>query len=188
MFTNKKDPDYNKISLNDFSDDSSSGDEEYGRGIPNRSRNNNNNRNDHGAEQEDDFVNNTGSLSSTSTSSSPMHRQQQLMQQQDQGLEMLAQSAERLGTLSMAIHDELGQQNKMLEEMDQDLDEAQEHLGYVTRKTKEVSIETSILYACVSFWTLHSHRTLSLPLSLFLCLSRAYTHPHDVCGFTICTF
>ena len=40
-------------------------------------------------------------------------RQQQLMmRQQDEGLEMLGQSAERLSQISMGIHEELGQQNK----------------------------------------------------------------------------
>ncbi len=40
-------------------------------------------------------------------------RQQQLMmRQQDEGLEMLGQSADRLSQISMGIHEELGQQNK----------------------------------------------------------------------------
>jgi hypothetical protein len=64
-------------------------------------------------------------------------RQQQLFAEQDQGLEMLGQSAERLGKMSMAIHEELGFQNKMLDEMEADLNEAGENLDFVTRKTKE---------------------------------------------------
>jgi len=60
------------------------------------------------------------------------------MQKQDQGLEMLSQSAERLGQMSMNIHDELNQQNMMLDDMDQDLEEAGENLDLVTRKTKEL--------------------------------------------------
>ena len=40
-------------------------------------------------------------------------RQQRLqMKQQDEGLEMLSQSADRLGQLSLGIHEELGNQNK----------------------------------------------------------------------------
>ena len=35
-----------------------------------------------------------------------------MMKQQDQGLEMLSQSADRLSTISMGIHEELGHQNK----------------------------------------------------------------------------
>jgi len=66
-----------------------------------------------------------------------LRRQQEQLQRQDEGLEMLGQSAERLGKMSLAISEELGQQNKMLDEMDQDLDQAGENLDYVTRKTKE---------------------------------------------------
>jgi len=51
---------------------------------------------------------------------------------------MLSQSAERLGQMSMNIHDELNQQNMMLDDMDQDLEEAGENLDLVTRKTKEL--------------------------------------------------
>lgn len=38
--------------------------------------------------------------------------QQMMMKQQDEGLEMLGQSAERLSKISMGIHEELGHQNK----------------------------------------------------------------------------
>jgi hypothetical protein len=69
---------------------------------------------------------------------SSIQRQQQQMKQQDEGLEMLGQSADRLGQMSMNISEELGFQNKMLDEMDQDLDEANENLDFVTRKTKEM--------------------------------------------------
>jgi methyl-accepting chemotaxis protein len=118
MFSsNNKNPDYRKISLDEFSDDSS--------------------------EDEQDFVNRPSASRSSSNhghysdDAGGMQRQQQLMQQQDHGLEMLAQSAERLGNLSMAISDELNQQNQMLDDMDRDLDEAGNNLDYVTQKTKE---------------------------------------------------
>jgi ABC-type transport system involved in cytochrome c biogenesis ATPase subunit len=67
-----------------------------------------------------------------------IQRQHEQMRQQDEGLEMLGQSADRLGQMSMTISEELGFQNKMLDEMDQDLDEANENLDFVTRKTKEM--------------------------------------------------
>ena len=35
-----------------------------------------------------------------------------MMKKQDEGLEMLGQSAARLGELSMNIHEEIGHQNK----------------------------------------------------------------------------
>lgn len=77
------------------------------------------------------------------------------MQKQDQGLEMLSQSAERLGQLSMGIHDEIHQQNNMLNEMDNDLETAGENLDIITKKTKEM-IEKSggknncLLILCLS--------------------------------------
>jgi hypothetical protein len=52
------------------------------------------------SDDDDDFVRNH------------LRKQQQQLEQQDKGLEMLSQSAERLGQLSMNIHEELGQQNK----------------------------------------------------------------------------
>lgn len=62
---------------------------------------------------------------------------QQLMRKQDEGLDILATSVERLGQLSMGISEELGQQNKMLDSMETDLDTAGENLDLVTRKTQE---------------------------------------------------
>ena len=59
------------------------------------------------------------------------------MEQQDQGLDMLSVSVERLGQLSLGISEEMGQQNKMLDSMETDLDTATEDLDLVTRKTKE---------------------------------------------------
>ena len=60
------------------------------------------------------------------------------LKRQDEGLEMLSQSAERLGKMSMTISEELGQQNQMLDEMDSDLGQASENLDMVTRKTREL--------------------------------------------------
>ena len=62
---------------------------------------------------------------------------QELMRKQDEGLDILATSVERLGQLSMGISEELGQQNKMLDSMETDLDTAGENLDLVTRKTQE---------------------------------------------------
>lgn len=59
------------------------------------------------------------------------------MEQQDQGLDMLSVSVQRLGQLSMGISEEMGHQNKMLDSMEVDLDTATEDLDLVTRKTKE---------------------------------------------------
>lgn len=60
------------------------------------------------------------------------------MARQDEGLEMLAQSAQRLGQMSTTITQELDYQNKMLDEIDEGLDTATDNLDLVTRKTKEM--------------------------------------------------
>lgn len=85
-----------------------------------------------------------------------MQQQKLQMQRQDQGLEMLSQSAARLGELSMGIHDELNQQNQMLDDMEKDLEDAGENLDMITKKTKEL-IEKSggkgncMLIVCLTF-------------------------------------
>lgn len=60
------------------------------------------------------------------------------MKQQDEGLDMLSESVQRLGQLSTGISEELGHQNKMLDSMETDLETAGEELDIVTQKTKEL--------------------------------------------------
>ena len=59
------------------------------------------------------------------------------MKKQDEGLDMLSASVLRLGEMSMGISEELGQQNKMLDSMETELDEAGENLDFVTRQTQD---------------------------------------------------
>ena len=63
---------------------------------------------------------------------------QVLMKMQDAGLDALSESVLRLGEMSNGISDELGQQNKMLDSMETDLDTAGEELDIVTRSTKQL--------------------------------------------------
>ena len=66
-------------------------------------------------------------------------RTQQLeLQKQDEGLDMLTESANRLGTLSLGIHEELNSQNMMLDDMENELDKATTNLNIVTRKTRDL--------------------------------------------------
>lgn len=67
----------------------------------------------------------------------PMMSQQELLKQQDEGLELLGQSADRLNKMSTMISDELMQQNQMLGDMEESLDDAADTLSYVTNKTKQ---------------------------------------------------
>lgn len=70
--------------------------------------------------------------------SDQIRNQRQQLKQQDEGLDMLSKSADRLGALSLGISEELGQQNKMLDEMETDLDKTTQRLYFVTQKTKEM--------------------------------------------------
>ena len=75
---------------------------------------------------EDDFI------------SRQVRQQQMEMKKQDEGLEMLTESANRLGTLSLGIHEELNSQNRMLDDMENDLENATSNLEIVTKKTKDM--------------------------------------------------
>ncbi len=57
-----------------------------------------------------------------------------LMQHQDETLDELDAAVTRVGRMADGIHDEIGQQHKMLTEMESDLDEAEQQLGLVMGK------------------------------------------------------
>jgi syntaxin 6 len=57
-----------------------------------------------------------------------------LMQHQDETLDELDAAVTRVGHLAEHIHEEVGQQNKMLTEMEEDLADAEEQLGVVMGK------------------------------------------------------
>lgn len=54
-----------------------------------------------------------------------------MMQQQDEALDELDEAVVRVGQMAGNIHDELGQQNKMLNDLEEDLTNAEEQLGVV---------------------------------------------------------
>ena len=60
------------------------------------------------------------------------------MTQQDDSLDALGQSAARLGQISLNINEELTAQNKMIDEMGMELDDAELNLAVVTNKTQEL--------------------------------------------------
>ena len=120
MYPRKGSKDYSKVSLDDFSDDDSD-DGRVGYGHNGGGRGGGGT----GSGSDNDFVQQS------------LRTQQQLLKKQDEGLDFLSQSAERLGQMSLEISDELGQQNKMLDSMETDLDRASEELDLVTQKTKE---------------------------------------------------
>ena len=57
-----------------------------------------------------------------------------LLQHQDETLDELDAAVTRVGNIAGHIHDEIGQQNKMLNEMEDDLANAEEELGMVMGK------------------------------------------------------
>lgn len=67
-----------------------------------------------------------------------IRNQQVMMKMQDAGLDALSETVVRLGEMSNNISEELGQQNKMLDAMETDLDDAGEQLDIVTRTTKDL--------------------------------------------------
>ncbi|KAL3911257.1 MAG: hypothetical protein SGILL_007351 [Bacillariaceae sp.] len=57
-----------------------------------------------------------------------------LMQEQDETLDELGDAVVRVGEMAGTIGEEIGQQNKMLDELDQDMTNAEEELGLVMGK------------------------------------------------------
>mmetsp|Transcript_21836 Transcript_21836/g.62215 ORF Transcript_21836/g.62215 Transcript_21836/m.62215 type:complete len:300 (+) Transcript_21836:185-1084(+) len=57
-----------------------------------------------------------------------------MMQQQDETLDELGEVVTRVGEMAETINDEIGQQNKMLEQMEEDMTNAEEELGMVMGK------------------------------------------------------
>merc|ERR550525_767208 len=60
--------------------------------------------------------------------------QAQLIAQQDQDLTLLSQSAQRLNETARAINTELQDQQKMLEQLDEDIDKETEKLNFVMKR------------------------------------------------------
>lgn len=111
---NGKKKNYAQLNLQDFSDDES----------------------DDGRRHQSDFrdeYDDTGN-----EASDYIRNQQVMMQMQDAGLDALSETVVRLGEMSNNISEELGQQNKMLDAMETDLDDAGDQLDIVTRSTKEL--------------------------------------------------
>merc|ERR550525_1506196 len=60
--------------------------------------------------------------------------QAQLIAQQDEALTLLSQSAQRLNETARTINTELQDQQKMLEELDEDIDKETEKLNFVMKR------------------------------------------------------
>mmetsp|Transcript_46530 Transcript_46530/g.51870 ORF Transcript_46530/g.51870 Transcript_46530/m.51870 type:complete len:171 (+) Transcript_46530:382-894(+) len=128
-----KKKDYSQVNLDDFSDDESyTNDNDTNNNNRNTNSNTNNNYDNNGYIVDDLDVPNVHN----DDDDGYMRNQQVLLKQQDEGLDILSQSVLRLGELSNNISEELGQQNKMLDSMETDLETANEDLDIVTKSTK----------------------------------------------------
>lgn len=76
------------------------------------------------------------------------------MKKQDEGLEMLSESVNRLGVMSLGISEELNNQNMMLDDMENDLDKATADLNIVTRKTRELIKKSGSKRNCMIIFAL----------------------------------
>jgi syntaxin 6 len=65
-------------------------------------------------------------------------RESLLMQHQDETLDELGEAVVKVGHMAETINEEIGQQNKMLSEMEEDLDHVEEELGMVMGKLAKV--------------------------------------------------
>jgi len=86
------------------------------------------------------------------------------MKKQDEGLEILSESVNRLGVMSLGISEELNNQNMMLDDMDNDLDRATTDLNIVTRKTRELIKKSGGKKNCIIIFVL----SLIIILLIFL--------------------
>ena len=88
---------------------------------------------------------------------------QLMMEQQDETLDELDDAVVRVGHMAENIHDELGQQNKMLTDLEDDLENAEAELGLVVGKLAKM-LKTK------SKWQLGTIMALSLILIVLLFL------------------
>lgn len=70
---------------------------------------------------------------------------QLMMEKQDETLDELDDAVVRVGHMAENIHEELGQQNKMLTDLEEDLDNAEEQLGLVMGKLAKLMKTTNKL-------------------------------------------
>ena len=72
-----------------------------------------------------------------------------IMQQQDEDLTELGQGVDRLNELSMGINEELQTQNRMLNDLDRDIDEAAEKMNFVMGKLAKLLKTKDTCQICV---------------------------------------
>ncbi|PWA90210.1 syntaxin-6 [Artemisia annua] len=92
------------------------------------------------AKDNDDFI------------SSESDRQMLLIRRQDEELDELSASVERIGSVGLTIHDELGAQEKLLDELGTEMDSTTNRLDFVQKKVavvmKKASVKGQMMMIC----------------------------------------
>eukprot|EP00922_Rhytidocystis_sp_ex-Travisia-forbesii_P058398 GHVS01086321.1.p1 GENE.GHVS01086321.1~~GHVS01086321.1.p1 ORF type:complete len:250 (-),score=60.10 GHVS01086321.1:91-840(-) len=83
---------------------------------------------------------------------SQREQQQLLLQQQDDHLEELATSADRLHQTAVVINEELEDQQRMLCELDDDIDREAERMSFVMRKMSRLLKTNDTRQLCLILW------------------------------------
>ena len=65
-------------------------------------------------------------------------QQKAMMNQQDRDLDVLGDAVGRIGLIAQELGGEITAQNKMIDELDEDMDQAQGNIDLVTAKTKDL--------------------------------------------------
>jgi len=92
------------------------------------------NDNNNGYSNGDDVTINSDIESNNNNNNNNNALTQTLMKQQDSMLDELGVAVERVGTMAQTMDEEIGYQNKLLENLEDDLDDAEEKLGLVMGK------------------------------------------------------
>mmetsp|Transcript_26820 Transcript_26820/g.104142 ORF Transcript_26820/g.104142 Transcript_26820/m.104142 type:complete len:202 (-) Transcript_26820:3016-3621(-) len=78
--------------------------------------------------------------------------QELIMRQQDQGLDDLAKTVQRIGDMGMVMHQELNEQAEILEDIDSEMDSATNRLQLLQRKLDQIVAQTGRDRLCLIFW------------------------------------
>jgi len=63
---------------------------------------------------------------------------QTLLKDQDLSLDQLGDAVHRIGTIALELGSEISSQNKMIDDLEEDMDHAQTSIDLVTAKTKDL--------------------------------------------------
>uniref|UniRef100_A0A7S0BG98 t-SNARE coiled-coil homology domain-containing protein n=1 Tax=Rhodosorus marinus TaxID=101924 RepID=A0A7S0BG98_9RHOD len=78
--------------------------------------------------------------------------QEMILRQQDQGLDDLAKTVQRIGDMGMVMHRELNEQAEILEDIDSEMDSATNRLQLLQRKLDQIVAQTGRDRLCLIFW------------------------------------